>query len=144
MSIHSTKMGIVLFITALRGRAYRVSKKIVSSRTYIINRGVLNIVVALLDGGANIKIANSQGVTALHKAALFGHVTIVRKLIESGAEPNSKDSSGDTALHVAAKGGFLPVVKFLLDADASASVKNAAGQMPKDVAANKAVADLLY
>jgi 26S proteasome non-ATPase regulatory subunit 10 len=45
------------------------------------SRGVLNIVVELLDNGAT-QNPNGQGVTPIHKAALFGQLAVVKRLFE--------------------------------------------------------------
>lgn len=79
-----------------------------------------------------------QGATALHKAAIFGHLAVVKKLVECGANINAADAAGETALHYASKCGFPLLVRCLIDAGAGMT-KNAAGHSPKDVAANSAI-----
>lgn len=49
---------------------------------YAACRGVLNIVVRLLNNGAEPDVANVQGFTPLHKACAFGQGAVVKKLIE--------------------------------------------------------------
>ena len=77
--------------------------------------------------------------TALHKGALFGHLSIVKKL--AGLEKvdvNAKDVSGDTALHMAARCNFPLVVKCLLES-ADKSAKNKEGKTPREVASTEEV-----
>ena len=43
--------------------------------------------------------------TALHEAALEGHVDVVKVLIQNGADVNAVDAVKKTALHIAAEEG---------------------------------------
>ena len=97
------------------------------------SRGVLNIVVELLENGAT-QIPNGQGVYPIHKAALFGQLTIVKRLFEKGGDINCTDSLGDTPLHYACKCNFQLVAKYLIDQGARIDVSNQAGNTPKQVA----------
>uniref|UniRef100_A0A1I7WVT6 PDZ domain-containing protein n=1 Tax=Heterorhabditis bacteriophora TaxID=37862 RepID=A0A1I7WVT6_HETBA len=60
------------------------------------NRSVL---VALIGGGAHIDFRNSEGQTAMHKAAFLSSLDNVRTLIELGASPNYRDPIGLTPLY---------------------------------------------
>jgi len=59
-----------------------------------------------------------SGCTALHLAAVKGHVGIVELLIDSGAAINAKDRSDRTALRLAVARNNLKVVRMLIDAKA--------------------------
>ena len=67
-------------------------------------RGVLNIVLALAEKGADMNCASGAGVTPLHKAACFGQVAIVKYLIKEGIhtymlEENRKYIHFDFQIH---------------------------------------------
>jgi len=57
--------------------------------------GVLNIIVALSEANAKAQAVNTQNVTPVHKACIFGQLAVVKKLIELGANMNSADSRYD-------------------------------------------------
>ena len=77
------------------------------------------------DGGQDVTMSNSQGLIALHLAALRGHVEIVEILLGYEYNPSLKvsyqDESGKTrktqltALHLAVIAGQVTVVEKLLD-----------------------------
>ena len=62
------------------------------------------VAVALIDGGAEVDIANNDGNTALSTAAFLCHEGIVRALLAKGADVNRKNNNGDSAMTSA----FLP------------------------------------
>lgn len=110
---------------------------------YAAARGVLNILVALLNNGAT-QHANGQGIMPLHKGAIFGQLAIVKKLIDFEASSiNIPDVRGDTPLHHAAKCGFPLIVKFLVDSGADLLAKNKDNQTPKEAASTPAIANLI-
>ena len=59
------------------------------------SRGILNLVLALINAGGDIKTRNANGQTPLHKACICGHTSIVRTLIERGADVNLQDKEGE-------------------------------------------------
>lgn len=85
-----------------------------------------------------------QGLTCMHKAAIFGQQAVLKRLVEMGAKANVKDAAGDTPLHYASRCGFIPSVQALISAPGvSTTDTNAAGQTSVDVAATPAVKKLL-
>ena len=74
---------------------------------------------------------SSQGKTALHLAAIWGHSRAIRTLLAGGAAPTLPDSEGDLPLHSATLGSQLAAVRLLLDAapHTAASV-NQRGEAP--------------
>ena len=54
-------------------------------------RGISEAVQALLEAGAAVDLASSNGVTALHLAAGYGHEAVVRQLLVAGANPRRVD-----------------------------------------------------
>jgi hypothetical protein len=57
----------------------------------------------LLEKGADIKVKNNKGKTALHCPAANGYEAVVRLLLEKGVDIEAKyNNNGRTALHFAA------------------------------------------
>lgn len=83
--------------------------------------GPPEIVVALLDSGADIHQPGLNGMSPLHSAALSGQSEIVRILIQTGARIDALDNLGRTPLLVYASGSAhnLDVLKILLQARAN-------------------------
>jgi len=98
----------------------------------------------LIDAGADVRKANSYGVTALYIAARAGDDVATRMLLAAGADANAAlPASGETVLMTAAKAGNADVVRALLtggkegvslaalgEARAAARVAEGAGYAP--------------
>jgi ankyrin repeat protein len=63
---------------------------------------IRSVFQVLLDRGAKLEFRDEHGQTALHCAAMKGHLITVKMLFDSGALLVAKTDSGDTALHLAA------------------------------------------
>jgi ankyrin repeat protein len=73
--------------------------------------------LAMIKQGADVNLAQGDGVTALHWAARHGDVDLVTALIASGANAKSTTTLGAyTPLHLAAERGAAPIVGALLRA----------------------------
>ena len=81
----------------------------------------------LLSRVADINARNRHGMTALMKAAFFGHEPAVRVLLEHGADPNLMRNDSFTALALAAFFGYGEVVKTLIEFGARTEVVTRAG-----------------
>jgi ankyrin repeat protein len=110
-------------------------------------KGHLKIVELLIARGADPRVKNAQGATAVHDAALTGQTEVVRFLLDQGVPADEPDSeSGATPLHNAAAFGRAPVVELLLEHGADPNRPNKAGQTPLAAAKvneHQAVAQLL-
>ena len=81
--------------------------------------GSVEVVEALLTGGANVNASEATGgQTALMWAAAEKHPEVVRALIGRGADIRARSKEGFTALLFAAQQGDLSSAKLLLDAGA--------------------------
>src|ERR1700754_1328215 len=78
----------------------------------------------LLARGADVKIQDGDGDTALHGAAQTGNVEIIRMLLDKGADPNAKNKVGGTPLMWAAVNGNESAVQLLLSRGADALMRD--------------------
>ena len=99
----------------------------------------------LIDSGANTKVQNNDGYTALTKLYMFGHPggtvagdplrtfmsedkqEIVRALLKHGVNVNIQVHNGETALMRASENGDLEMVRLLLDHGADTGVTDKDG-----------------
>ncbi|KAB8276988.1 ankyrin repeat-containing domain protein [Aspergillus minisclerotigenes] len=77
--------------------------------------GLVTIMKMLIHFGEKIDAKDTNGQTALSKAAEFGHIALVKLLIQEGSDINSRDYRGLTPLCHAAGNGYVEVVKVLID-----------------------------
>lgn len=81
--------------------------------------GHLEVIAALVEGGASLEKGDSLGSTPISCAAGHGHTEIVRLLAKAGADLNSESVSGWTPLSKAALMGHLGSVRALVEAGAT-------------------------
>ena len=77
------------------------------------HRGFSRVLKALLDGGADHRVTDSRGFTAL-SAAAHGHEDCLKVLLAAGADPNAVDWLGNHALLEAVMNRHTECVKVLL------------------------------
>lgn len=82
----------------------------------------------LLKHKAKADTRNATGRSALHEAALAGHVEIIDILLAAGADVQAADAQGRTPWLEAARGARLPALEKLAAAGAPASVNDAEGR----------------
>lgn len=58
---------------------------------------------------------DKEGETAVHKAALNGHLKVIQYLLPERADVLCQDADGWTALHNASSKGYLDVVRWLCE-----------------------------
>lgn len=100
----------------------------------------------LLQAGADVHAAESNGTTALHWAVHHGNIALVKQLLEAGADVDVANNYGATPMSEAAVLGDYAMIKLLLEAGADPDTKNPDGQTPLMVVArssNVATAELL-
>jgi len=76
---------------------------------------------ALLTGGADVRLADKNGMTALHWAAQKGYTPCVSLLLEAGAPLEARRHCGRTPLSSASSAGHCQVVALLLEGGANAN-----------------------
>lgn len=91
-----------------------------------IRGGSMEVVKALVEGGANVNKNSEEGLP-LYLAAREGRVDMVTLLLDNEADINARDASGATALHGAAIGGSRAVAELLLAKGADANAQNSMG-----------------
>ena len=111
--------------------------------------------IKVLKGGADINVADKNGVTALHHAVRFRSPMAVKTLIEHGANVNQAcRRNGSTPLHRAVTQTGAPgmvgraqaataIIRLLLAAGADPSIMNRSGKRPVDYVADEPTKSLL-
>ena len=72
--------------------------------------------------------------TALHRAALWSHLSVIKALHEKNANLNVIDEGSWTPLHVAVKWNRIKAVDLLLNLGANVNLKNDSGNLPINLA----------
>jgi len=93
----------------------------------VAESGDVDELVGLLPRVIDINARNRHGMTALMKAAFFGHEPVVRVLLEHGADPNLMRNDSFTALALAAFFGHVETVKTLIEFGARTEVVTRSG-----------------
>ncbi|RDL36294.1 uncharacterized protein BP5553_05646 [Venustampulla echinocandica] len=95
-----------------------------------VKRTRSHMIPQILEYGADINAAGSNGTTPFHEAAATGDIATLETVLASGARKHTRDAQQWTALHYAAKedhgGAVAKLLSWGLDADA----KNSSGQVP--------------
>lgn len=89
----------------------------------------------LLESGANIAVKADHGFSALHAAALFGHLEVAQMLLQAGADVDIRNDEGFTPLSTAVETEDNPVVKLLIEAGANVDNQTIDGSSPLWIAA---------
>jgi ankyrin repeat protein len=92
--------------------------------------GDCDMVILLLDHGADLSAVNGEECMPLHVAADHGHVAVVRMLLNAGADMSACDSLDRTPLHYAAAWGHDLVVEALLEAGSTVHARDSFGCSP--------------
>lgn len=126
---------------AIASNDFDVDSKNDASRTplsFAAETGDFAAVRLLLEKGAQLEIADQDGLTPLLWAADNGHVAIVLLLLDKGARIEATDQIyGRTPLSWAASKGHQAVVKLLLDRDADVDAADNSRRTPLSWAASR-------
>ena len=93
-------------------------------------KGAERSLKALLEAGADVRLSERDGASALHFASCFGHAECVRLLLRAKAPVEAVSEDGTTPLMSAAYGGHRDVVEVLLSAGASLYARDKFGSQP--------------
>ncbi len=97
----------------------------------VAESGDMDALAGLLSRGVDVNARNEHGVTALMRAAHYGHDRVVRVLLEHGADPNLTRNDKFTALALAAFFGHTETVRLLIENGAKTEVVTRSGTSPK-------------
>lgn len=109
--------------------------------------GKEDVVAYLLAKGANPNLheLHPMAISALFKAAVFGHSSIAQKLLQSGALVNEQGpANGMTPLHDAVFRRRVDVVKLLLSFGADPKLQDYTGRTAKDLAKGLPELEVLF
>jgi ankyrin repeat protein len=67
----------------------------------------------LVSRGADVRVEQAEGFTALHEAAQNGSEKTVKLLLDAGADPNVRSTDGRTPLGIARKKGYATIARLL-------------------------------
>ena len=101
----------------------------------IAESGDVNELLRLLPRVGNVNVRNRHGMTALMKAAFYGHEPAVRTLLQHGADPNLTRNDKFTALALAAFFGHAETVNTLIAHGARTEVVTRCGASARTWAA---------
>jgi ankyrin repeat protein len=94
---------------------------------HAVYRRKMDVVELLLEKGANPRMSDKFGVTALHAAIAVGNFTAVKKLVNRGACIEVPDRNGETPLFYAVRAKDVPIVSYLVRKRADVNVQNYMG-----------------
>jgi ankyrin repeat protein len=106
--------------------------------------GHKDVVVLLLDQGADLASRDDTDGTPLHVACYHGFYDCARALLERGADANAIDKYGETPLHEACSQGRGDIVKLLIEFGADVLVKDKDGDTPLHRACDAGDLDLVF
>ena len=88
----------------------------------------LELVRALIKAGANVKLKNQFGTSALTEAAIIGSAPVIDALLKAGADPNTRNPEGETPLMAVARSGNVEAARRLLEARADVNAREDLGR----------------
>lgn len=122
---------LMIFSLVVLQKNYAAEEHFISESDFIYHvggQGNEEKIKPYLDASGNINAQDKKGMTALHWAAINGHVDIVERLIQEDADLNIQNNEGKTALQFAAGNGFVNIVSDLVHAGAQVNTADKRGQ----------------
>jgi ankyrin repeat protein len=136
------KGGFTALFRALAGRHNEVAELLLAQPNLDLNARGLNkvtaliaytsrnredLVTSLVDRGADVRLQDGDGDTALHLAVQNGNLKLTKMFVSKGAPLDVKNKVGGTPLMWAAVFGNEELVKFLLESGADPTIKDSDG-----------------
>ena len=103
----------------------------------------LDVVMLLLEHGADADYPDYYGKTPLHIALRGGVIDVAQLLLHHGANPNHPDNYGDTPLHITSQSGFIDSVQLLLNHGAEPNHPGNYGETPLHSASQGGFTDVV-
>jgi uncharacterized protein len=100
------------------------------------------VVRALIDGGADVRVRSKGGFTALHFAGQQGEIASAKMLLAAGADVNATTPRNGTSLVVAAASGREEFAMFLLENGADPNASDAYGVTAMHYAVPRGIAGI--
>ena len=97
---------------------------------WAVRNGHEEVARLLLDRGADVSTAGSDGKTPLIWAALEGHETMARLLLDRGADVSTAENDGTTPLTWALENGHETIARLLVDRGAGVSTAETSVKIP--------------
>merc|ERR1712023_385047 len=98
--------------------------------------GKIEVIMALLDKGADIHARDEYQNTPLHRACMNGNIEVIMALLDRGADIHARKKDQNTPLHVACYHGNIEVIMALLDRGADILAIDKYQQKPYDYIEN--------
>lgn len=95
-----------------------------------ITSQVQDLIMHLLDNGADLLLQDHKGLAVLHYAADFDDITLLNELLRRNVDINAQDHRGYTALHHAVRNGRISCARCLLMNGAEAGALDGGGRTP--------------
>lgn len=108
-----------------------------------VARGKFELVIELIEKGADMNAEHNDGWTPLMVAAKNGHKEICEFLISKDANVNAKNNKMGTALLYAVIEGHIEICKLLILKGADVNAKNNEGQTALNIAEEKNHLDVI-
>jgi len=97
-----------------------------------------SLMTALIEAGADKNLANNDGETPLHWAAMTGTFLAVKALADAGADLNVQDAQlGNTALHAAVSHDDIVLIHYLMSKSVRTDLRNNAGLTALELAQSR-------
>lgn len=101
---------------------------------YACLKGYRDIVILLLDNGADAAVANNRSESPLHAAARSGNKEIISRLVEKEIDLNTTDNEGRTPLLCLLDNKRTDAALFLVDKGADTDIADSTGHKAIDYA----------
>ena len=92
--------------------------------------GNVEVVLILLERGADITIGDMDNSRPIHCAAISGNIQVAELLLNKGAPVNDRDDNGTTPLGFAVGFWHVDMARYLIDQGADPNIRNEKGMTP--------------